>query len=198
MALGFTKSTSNGEDFLPVFKFNAVSGDAVIAWSEKNASGEYDKQEKEVNFPVKVIFDLENIEVGWMHFAATGPSFALAKLGTPLPERPSQEHKQGFRVKLYSKALGVSMFSNSSKTIAEVMDSLHDAYIAGAAKNPGKVPVVEIKGTKKVAVKTKEGSKNYKQPDWSIVSWVARPDELTDKKPEPVKEEAALEDDAEF
>jgi hypothetical protein len=198
MALGFTKSTNDGNDFLPVFKFNAVSGDAVIVGSNKNAAGEYEKYENEVKFPVKLIFDMENIEVGWMHFALTGPSFAMAKLGQPLPERPSKEHKQGFRLKLFNKSLGVSIFSNSSRTIAEVMDSLHDAYVASAAKNAGKVPVVEIKGTKKIAVKTKEGSKNYKQPDWSIVSWVDRPEELLDKQPEPVKEDSATGEYAEF
>jgi hypothetical protein len=198
MALGFTKNTNNGEEFLPSFRFNAVSGDSVIAGSKKNAAGEFEKYETEVKFPVKLIFDMENIEVGWMHFAATGPSFAMGKLGQPLPERPTPDHKQGFRVKLFNKTLGLSMFSNSSRTIAEVMDILHDAYVTGAAKNVGKVPVVEIKGTKKIAVKTKEGSKNYKQPDWSIVSWVVRPDELLEKQPEPVKEENTLEDDAEF
>lgn len=195
MGLGLQKSSGSG-DFLPVFKFNAVSGDAAIASSAKNEkTGEYDKNETEVSFPVKFIFDMENIEVGWMHFAATGPSFAVTKLGQPMPDKPSQDHKQGFRVKLYNKDHGVCVFSNSSKTISEVMDALHDTYVAGAAKNAGKVPVVEIKGTKKVVQKTKEGNKNYKQPDWSIVSWVARPEALTDKAPEPVKEAASSDDD---
>lgn len=197
MALGFTKANS-GEDFLPVFKFNAVSGDAAIAWSEKTASGEWEKQEKEVKFPVKFIFDMENIEVGWMLFAATGPNFALVKLGNPLPPQPTKDHKQGFRVRLYNKENGLCVFSNSSRTIAEVMDVLHDQYVKGAKDNAGKVPVVEIKGTKKVAVKTKEGSKNYKQPEWSIVSWVARPDAMIEKVAEPVKVEATVEDDDAF
>jgi len=50
------------------------------------------------------------------------------------------------------------------------------------------VLLAEIKGTKKVSVKTKEGAKNYKQPDWAIVSWVARPEALTEKVTETVKE----------
>lgn len=65
-----------------------------------------------------------------------------------------------------------------------------------AVKNAGKVPVVEIKGTEKVSVKTKEGAKNYKRPIWSIVKWVARPAELdTVKEPEPVAQAATLDDD---
>ena len=198
MALGLQKSNGGG-DFLPVFKFNAVSGDAAIASSTKNEkTGEYDKNEKEVSFPVKFVFDMPEIEVGYMHFAATGPSFAMVKIGQPLPEKPSLEHKQGFRVKLYNKEYGLCVFSNSSKTISEVMDALHDAYMAGAAKNVGKLPVVEIKGTKKVSVKTKEGAKNYKQPDWSIVSWVSRPEALTEKVAEAAKEVETSDDVDEF
>lgn len=181
MALGFTKTT--GDSFLPSFRFNAVSGDAVIAGSEKAADGvSWDKFETPITFPVKFIFDFENLEVGWLHFAATGPSFALVKLGERMPEKPSLDHKQGFRVHLYNKEHGLMTFANSSKTIAEVMDVLHDSYLRDAKANPGKVPVVEIKGVKKVSIKTKEGNKNYKQPDWSIVSWVARPEVMNEKK----------------
>lgn len=197
MALGFTKSS--GEDFLPSFRFNAVSGDAVIVGSKKNADGvTWDKFENEVTFPAKFIFDFANLEVGWIHFAAPGPSFALVKIGERMPAKPSEEHKQGFRVKLFSKAHGLSAFSNSSRTIAEVMDALHDQYLAGEKANSGKVPVVEIKGVKKVQVKTKEGAKNYKQPVWAIVSWVARPEELTEKAIEEVAKAAEPEASDDF
>ena len=178
MALGFTKAGGDG-DFSPVFKFNAISGDAVIASSVKSASGEWEKVENDVSFPAKFIFDFANIEVGWMHFSSSGPSFAMVKIGDVLPARPSPDHKQGFRIKLYNKEHGVAVFSNSSKTIAEVMDVLHDSYLRDEKAHTGKVPVVEIKGTKKVSVKTKEGAKNYKQPEWAIVGWVVRPEAMT-------------------
>ena len=193
MALGFTKTT--GDSFLPSFRFNAVSGDAVVAGSAKASDGvTWEKFENEINFPVKFIFDFEDLEVGWMHFSATGPSFVLAKLGERIPEKPSLEHKQGFRIHLYNKEHGLMTFANSSKTIAEVMDTLHDAYLRDAKANAGKVPVVEIKGVKKVSVKTREGSKNYKQPDWSIVSWVARPEAMDVKKIEEAKSVVADDD----
>lgn len=187
MALGFAKSTG-GESFLPSFRFNAVSGDAVIAGSTKSSDGvTWEKFENEVSFPVKFIFDFENLEVGWLHFAASGPSFALVKLGERMPEKPSLEHKQGFRINLYNKDAGLVTFANSSKTIAEVMDTLHDSYLRDAKANAGKVPVVEIKGVKKISIKTKEGAKNYKQPEWSIVNWVSRPEAMTPEKVEEAK-----------
>lgn len=195
MALGFAKSTG-GESFLPSFRFNAVSGDAVVAGSTKSPDGiTWEKFENEISFPVKFIFDFENLEVGWLHFAATGPSFAVVKLGERMPEKPSIDHKQGFRINLYNKETGLVTFANSSKTVAEPMDLLHDAYLRDVKANTGKVPVVEIKGVKKISVKTKEGSKNYKQPDWSIVSWVARPEAMTPEKFEEAKIVASDPDD---
>jgi len=77
MGLGLQKPNGGG-DYLPVFKFNAVSGDAAIASSVKNEkTGEYDKNETEISFPAKFVFDMENTEIGWMKFSATGVSFAM-------------------------------------------------------------------------------------------------------------------------
>ena len=194
MALGFAQSNNDGGEFLPTFRFNAVSGDAVIVSSEKSGDG-WEKKEVDVKFPCKLIFDFENIMVGWLHFAATGPSFSLVKIGEQLPVKPSADHKQGFKIKLYSKEYGVCEFANSSKTIATVIDALHDQYLAGVKANAGRVPVVEIKGTKKVQVTTKEGTKNYKQPDWSIVSWVARPEALIVKAAPSKVEDQPIDDD---
>jgi hypothetical protein len=194
MALGFAKSS--GDSFLPSFRFNAVSGDVVIAGSTKNPDGQtWDKFEHEVSLPAKFIFDFANLEVGWVQFAATGPSFAMVKVGERMPERPNPEHKQGFRITLYNKEHGLVTFSNSSNTVADPMDTLHDAYLRDEKANPGKVPVVEFKGVKKIQIKTKEGSKTYKQPDWAIVQWVARPEAMDDKKIEEVEEPSTSDDD---
>ena len=202
MALGLTKS-SGDDSFLPILKLNSVSGDVTISSSVKNAAGDWEKQEKDVKLPAKLIFDFENLEVGWMHFGSQGPTFALVKLGQPMPTKPAdhdpdkKKYNQGFRIRVYSKEYGLAVLSQSSKTVGEVMDILHDQYLTGAKANPGKVAVVEFKGTKKVSVKTKEGAKNYKQPDWSIVSWVARPEAMNAKveTPEPAAE---VSDDTDF
>ena len=189
MAMGLQKSS--GADFLPSFRFNAVSGLAVIAGSRKANDGvSYEKFENDVAFPAKFIFDFSNLEVGWVEFAATGPDFSMVKVGERMPAKPSETHKQGFRIHLYNKDHGLVTFSNSSKTVAEPMDALHDQFLRDEKANAGKVPVVEIIGTKKVQVKSKEGVKTYRQPEWKIVSWVARPEGMTEKAevvaPEPV------------
>ena len=180
MALGFQRSS--GEDFLPSFRFNSISGDIIVASSVKNEkTNEWEKTENEVKVPVKFVFDLADIEIGWMHFSTSGPSFAMTKLGMPLPTRPTTDHKQGFRVKMFNKEHGLCVFSATSKTICDAMDELHDAYIKGEKENPNKVPVIEIRGTEKVPVKTRDGTKNFKKPSWSIVAWVTRPEQMAEK-----------------
>jgi hypothetical protein len=194
MALGFQKNS--GEDFLPSFRFNAISGLAVIAGSEKSPDGvSWEKTEKDVTFPTKFIFDFENIQVGWIAFQATGPSFHLVKLGERMPAKPDDLHKQGFKLRLYSKEFGLCDFANSSKTVGEVVDVLHDQYLRECKQHEGKVPVVEIKGTNKVQIKSKEGVKTYRQPVWAIVSWIARPEAMDEKKIEEAKAIVADPDD---
>ena len=59
MAMGLQKSS--GADFLPSFRFNAVSGLAVIAGSTKANDGvSYEKFENDVVFPAKFIFDFSD------------------------------------------------------------------------------------------------------------------------------------------
>jgi hypothetical protein len=177
MALGFMKASNSGDGFLPSLRFNAVSGDCVVAGSEKNADGvTWDKFEKEVKFPVKLVADMENIEVGWIYFSAQGPNFALTKIGQEMPAKPSDNHKQGFRLKMYHKDHGLVMFANSSNTVKDVMNEVHDAFMADKDKNVGKLPVLEFKGTEKFQVKTKEGAKNYKKPVIVISGWTSKPE----------------------
>ena len=184
MALGFTKNS--GEEFLPSFRFNSVSGDATVNGSKKNADGvTWDKFEHEVKFPVKLAADFANIQTGWIHFSASGPSFHLVKLGERLPPKPSEDHKQGFKLRLYNKEFGACDFANSSKTVGEALDFLHDEYLKHEKENAGKIPVIEITGVEKIVIKTREGSKNYKKPAWSIVSWIPRPEALAEKVEEP-------------
>lgn len=198
MALGFSKASS--DEFLPSLRFNAVSGDCIVAGSKKNEDGQtWDKYEHDVKFPHKFVADLENIEIGWIFFSAQGPNFAFGKVGQPLPAKPSDQHKQGFRLTMYSKEHGLVAFSNSSNTVKDVMNDVHDAFMAAKDKNAGKLPVLEFKGVEKFTIKTKEGSKAYKKPVIAIVAWVEKPEGMKAKEAEvsPAKE-VELDVDDEF
>ena len=189
MALGFTEtSSSGGGDFLPIMKFSAKDGSFVRQDRHQGADGHWEKSETEMDLPFKVVMDMDAIEVGFIAFTTTGPDFRLVKVGEPMPVKPSDEHKEGFRIRMYNKEIGLREMSSSSKIVRNQMNDLHDAYLAGKADNPGKVPVIEITGSDRIQIETKaQGTQTFRSPKWSIAGWVDRPAGLdkAEAAPEP-------------
>lgn len=200
MSLGFNTESKSSGDILPIIKFDAKAGEFIKVDSEQTADGTWSKDQIELDIPFKVIMDLENIEVGWLAFPLGGPDFHMVKLGDKMPAQPTDEHKQAFRIKLFSKSLGVRVFSHSAKTVVRCMDALHTQYEAERAANPGKMPVVEAGKCETVKIQTPQGELRFKAPNWKIVSWVNAPDELSvaGTAPEPDPAPAAEDDDNEF
>jgi len=192
MALGFTETTSSGGgDFLPIMKFSAKDGSFVRQDRHQGADGHWEKSETEMDLPFKVVMDMDAIEVGFIAFTTTGPDFRFVKVGEPMPVKPSDEHKEGFRIRMYNKEIGLREMSSSSKIVRNQMNNLHDAYLAGKADNPGKVPVIEITGSDRIQIETKaQGTQTFRSPKWSISGWVDRPAGLD--KAEPAPEPAAV------
>jgi len=173
MALGLsTESSGSGGDILPIVKWDAKGGDFIRQDRYQAGDGTWQKDEQEIAFPVQVAMDLENIEVGWLSFASGAPDFQMVKIGESIPARPSEDHKNAFRVRLTNKELGLREFSHSAKTVLKEMDSLHNQFMAEKAGNAGKVPVVEVSGTKTVKVNTPQGELRFKAPEWKISAWV--------------------------
>ena len=108
---------------------------------------------------------------------------AMVNIGEPMPQKPTADHKQAFKVRLGNKELGLREFSSQSKLVISRFDVLHNAYEAGKADNPGKVPVVTIEKTETVTVNTPQGENRFKVPVWSITSWVDKPDILDGAAP---------------
>ena len=189
MALGFTETTSSGGgDFLPIMKFSAKDGSFVRQDRHQGADGHWEKSETEMDLPFKVVMDMDAIEVGFIAFTTTGPDFRLVKVGEPMPIKPSDEHKEGFRIRMYNKEIGLREMSSSSKIVRNQMNDLHDAYLAGKADNPGKVPVIEITGSDRIQIETKaQGTQTFRSPKWTISGWVDRPAGLdkAEAAPEP-------------
>ncbi|MFZ8993030.1 MAG: hypothetical protein ACO20L_10185 [Candidatus Puniceispirillaceae bacterium] len=192
MALGFTEtSSSGGGDFLPIMKFSAKDGSFVRQDRHQGADGHWEKSETEMDLPFKVVMDMDAIEGGVIAFTTTGPDFRFVKVGEPMPIKPSDEHKEGFRIRMYNKEIGLREMSSSSKIVRNQMNDLHDAYLAGKADNPGKVPVIEITGSDRIQIETKaQGTQTFRSPKWSIAGWVDRPAGLD--KAEPAPEPAAV------
>lgn len=184
MALGIKTESASAGEIIPIIKYNAKAGRAFRV-DRSNASGTWEKEDVEITSNFKAVFDMENIEVGWMNFNTGGaPDFQLAPLGSSAGPRPSENHREGFRVmmKLAKEAGGdVREFCSVAKVVLKGFDDLHDAYLRGSETNPGKLPVVALKSTKEI--KTGSGaqkSTNY-QPVFEITGWAARPADLVFK-----------------
>lgn len=178
MALGFAETTSSGGgDFLPIVKYSAKDGSFVRQDRHQAPDGTWEKSETEMDTPIKVVMDLDTIEVGYIAFTTSGPDFRMVQVGQPMPQQPSPDHKEGFRVRLYNKEIGLREMSSSSKIVRNQMNDLHDAFLAGKADNPGKLPVVEITGSDRIQIETKaQGTQTFRSPKWSISGWIERPE----------------------
>lgn len=180
MALGLsTESSGSGGDILPIVKWDAKGGDFIRQDRYQAGDGTWQKDEQEIAFPVQVAMDLENIEVGWLSFATGAPDFQMVKIGESIPARPSEDHKNAFRVRLTNKELGLREFSHSAKTVLKQMDELHSQYEREAPANPNKVPVVTFEGAEVVKINGPQGELRFKPPIMKITGWVDRPQSLS-------------------
>lgn len=187
MALGLP-SGGSFENRTPVIKYDGRAG-RLFRVDRTQVNGSWQTDAVEVTPVFQAVMDLERIELGWLHFpSGAAPSMAVAPFGQPIPAKPSDQHRAGFRLlMLLGKQAGgdVREMAANAQVSVKGMDALHDAYLAGAALNPGKLPVVKLARTTPVTTQGKGpdgkpvSSTNY-QPGWEIVSWVDRPAALTE------------------
>lgn len=181
MALGIDYESTGG-DFLPIVKFDCRSG---RMFRRDRVNGE--NTDVDVTRSFKAVFDLENLETGWMNFDTGGaPDFRMAVLGKgQIPERPSDKHRKGVRImlKLHKDCGGdLREFAGNAKALVRGVDGLHDAYLSGVKENPGKLPVVVLEDA--TPITSGEGARkstNY-APVFKISGWVSRPDDLVFKE----------------
>ena len=179
MSLGIVnEKKATAGDIIDIVKFDAKAGDFLRVDRSQNSAGAWERNETEISLPTRFVMDLANTEVGWISFATGVPDFQMTVVGGKMPARPTEDHKQGFRVRLYSDDLGLRELSSSAKTIIRELDALHTSYEDDAKDNDGKVPVVEFSGTKPIKITTPQGELRFKAPEWRIVEWVSRPDGL--------------------
>ena len=136
------------------------------AWS--NQDGEFQME--------KFVFDIENIQTGWM-LIATGifefaPDDSLGRKGA----QPSPEHKRGFKVTFFNKAMGVAEWSANGAGSNMGLEALYKQVQAQASANAGKLPVVEYKGSRPEKV----GKGSTRVPMFEVTGWVSRPPALAD------------------
>ena len=185
MALGLP--VNDGADRTPIIKYDARAG-RLFRVDRTQSDGSWEANTVEITPVFQAIFDMENIELGWLYFPTNGaPEIEVAPYGQPIPPRPSKNHRPGYRVHLLlGKQSGgdVREMAANAQISVKGMDTLHDLYLAGLKTNPGLLPVVKLGRTEAVVSPGKDASgkaissTNYR-PIWEIVKWTARPPELS-------------------
>lgn len=188
MALGFNTESKSSGDIIPIVKYDAKGGDFIAQDRVQSASGEWEKEERELALPCKFAADMAEMEVGWLSFQSGAPDFRMVKVGEAMPQKPEGDFKNAFRMRIASKELGLREFSHSAKTVLRAMDTLHNQYEAEKANNAGKIPVIEVTGTETIKINSPQGELRFKVPQWNISGWVEKPEMFnkTAPAPEPV------------
>lgn len=184
MGLGFNYSSGgDGGNIVPFVKYDARAGRFFRNDRTQDSSGNFSSTPVDITGPFKAVIDMENIEVGFLRFAAgSAPEHLLVKLGDPLPAKPADpKWKQGARVmmKLHASCGGDIRETTSNATaFLKGIDELHTLYEAQKGANAGKLPIVTLKTT--IPITSGSGDKkstNY-QPVFEIVGWAPRPNDL--------------------
>jgi hypothetical protein len=184
MALGFNYSSGGGEsgDIVPFVKYDARAG-RFFRNDRSEQNGAYTNNAVDITSTFKAVMDLENLEVGYLLFAAgAAPQFLLVKLGDPMPHKPADaKWKQGVRVmmKLHQSCGGdVRETSSNAAAFLKGFDDLHTLYEGGKAANPGKLPIVVLKTTVPITSGSGEKKSTNYQPVFEIAGWAPRPVDL--------------------
>ncbi len=175
MALSGLPNGSNGEAFLDRIQYDAKAGRWHAVSRKQDAAGAWISDMIPMNDGDAFAMDMENIEVGWIAFASTGPDFKMVPNGQNVGPKPSDQHKAGFRVKVLLRGeTAPRTFASTAKAVVGVIDDLHTQ----ASKTPG-VPVVRIKGTRLVETKAPSGTTRNYAPLLEIVQHIPRPAALS-------------------
>jgi hypothetical protein len=182
MSLGLRRSVSN---ILPRLKFDARVGVFLTEDRVRDTDDVWRTEQANIDrADFRAIFDMKNIEVGWIDFPKGAPPDAkLVSGGDGAAERwgspPSKNHKLGVRVivKLDDTIDGVGSVRELMSTSVGLwsgLDALHDDYVDGLKEHPDMVPVIGMIN----AIKTETSSGTSFEPSFSIEEWVPRPPDL--------------------
>ena len=192
MPLGFTYSSAG--DFLPIAVYNAQAG-RMYRVDREQINGKWEKNKVDVTTDLKAIFDMANIEIGWINFSNGVPDFVIAPAtATRFHDKPSADHRQGFRVRLFSPKVlgGAREFSHTARVVTQTMDDLFDAYLAAPEnKQGGLLPIVRISRVDPVDIPVGNNKTitSYR-PTFQITAWAKRPNELPDMTASQAREAA--------
>jgi len=120
----------------------------------------------------KVVFDIDNVQTGWLELGVGvrdwQPDAALGKKGP----QPTANHKRGFSIVFYSKALGTVEWSSNGVGPNMGLEQLYKQCSEQRNDtNFDKLPVIEYTGSRMEKI----GKGTTRIPNFTLTGWIARP-----------------------
>ena len=179
---GFGLNIGKGGDFLPSIRINGKDGGVERStWDGTNKGAE-------IIDDLVALFDFATLKVGWIDFTDKGPDRRMVAIGDPLPDRPSEKHKQGIEIVVQLPGnLGCHELCSTATGVVAALETIYDAALAAPEWSRGQVPVVRL--TEFIREKTRHG--NRAVPVFQIIAWKDRTNELEEHRAVP-KPRAAM------
>lgn len=175
---GFGLNIGKGGDFLPSIRINGKDGGVERStWDGTNRG-------LEVIDDFVALFDFATLQVGWIEFSDKGPDKRLVAIGDPLPERPSEKHKQGIQLVVQlPDNLGCHELSSTAIGVVAALEGIYNTTIAAPEwdNGRGQVPVVRL--AEFIREKTRHGARAV--PVFQIIAWKERTSELEEHRASP-------------
>lgn len=175
---GFGLNIGKGGDFLPSIRINGKDGGVERStWDGTNRG-------LEVIDEFVALFDFATLQVGWIEFSDKGLDKRLVAIGDPLPERPSEKHKQGIQLVVQlPDNLGCHELCSTAIGVVAALEGIYNATIAAPEwdNGRGQVPVVRL--AEFIREKTRHG--NRAVPVFQIIAWKDRTSELEEHRASP-------------
>lgn len=175
---GFGLTIGKGGDFLPTIRINGKDGGVERSTWDGSSKG------LEVIDDFVALFDFATLQVGWIEFSENGPDKRLVAIGDPLPDRPSEKHKQGIRLVVQLPGnLGCHELSSTAIGVVAALEGIYNTTIAAPEwdNGRGQVPVVRL--VEFIREKTRHG--NRAVPVFQIIAWKDRTSELEEHRASP-------------
>lgn len=166
---------SGNSEFMSIVKFGAESG-RLFRIDRVGGSAGFENVPTEILPGARMVFDFGSIAEGWVLLVAgQAPSLALVPAGQALPQRPSQEHRQGVRVIIHlGQQGGVREFMSASKSVTGAIADLYMQFEAAPEAATGKVPIVDFQGSTMHVQKNSYGTRQLYTPRLVITGWIER------------------------
>lgn len=175
---GFGLNIGKGGDFLPSIRINGKDGGVERStWDGANRG-------LEVIDDFVALFDFATLQVGWIEFSDKGPDKRLVAIGDPLPDRPSEKHKQGIQLVVQlPDNLGCHELCSTAIGVVAALEAIYNTTIAAPEwdNGRGQVPVVRL--VEFIREKTRHG--NRAVPVFQIIAWKERTSELEEHRASP-------------